>query len=97
MRIHADCLYAKIGLKSLKEYSDADFLGVLRVKRNDLVVFCKQCGPRSDFRSSLIRIHTVCKNRFEKFPRIFSRRYKQMKFLDAGFLGTIVVCFVICL
>ena len=29
----------------------------------------------------------VCKNRFEKFARIFSRRHKQMTFSDAGFLG----------
>ena len=28
----------------------------------------------------------VCKNRFEKFARIFSRRHKQT-FSDAGFLG----------
>ena len=29
----------------------------------------------------------VCKNRFEKFARIFSRRHKQTTFSDAGFLG----------
>ena len=28
----------------------------------------------------------VCKHRFEKFARIFSRRYKQTTFSDAGFL-----------
>ena len=33
----------------------------------------------------------VCKNRFEKFARIFSRRHKQMTFLDAGFLGVLRV------
>ena len=27
----------------------------------------------------------VCKNRFQKFARIFSRRHKQATFLDAGF------------
>ena len=44
------------------------------------------------FRSSLIRVHTVCryaKNRFEKFARIFSRRHKQMTFSDAVFLGAL--------
>ena len=29
----------------------------------------------------------VCKNRFEMFARIFSRRHKQMTFSDACFLG----------
>ena len=58
--------------------------------------FCKQCGPRSDcsFRSSLIRVHTVCrytKNRFETFARIFSRRHKQTTFSDALFLGALRV------
>ena len=58
--------------------------------------FCKQSGPRSDcsFRSSLIRVHIVCryaKNRFEKFARIFSRRRKQTTFSDAVFLGPLRV------
>ena len=29
----------------------------------------------------------VCKNRFEKFARLFSRRHKQTTFSDAVFLG----------
>ena len=33
----------------------------------------------------------VCKNRFEKFARIFSRRHKQTTFSDAGFLGALRV------
>ena len=33
----------------------------------------------------------VCKNRFEKFARIFSRRHKQTIFSDAGFLGVLRV------
>ena len=33
----------------------------------------------------------VCKNRFEKFARIFSRRHKQTTFSDAGFLGVLRV------
>ena len=33
----------------------------------------------------------VCKNRFEKFARIFSRRHKQTIFSDAGFLGALRV------
>ena len=33
----------------------------------------------------------VCKNRFEKFARIFSRRHKQTTFSDTGFLGALRV------
>ena len=33
----------------------------------------------------------VCKNRFEKFARMFSRRHKQTPFSDAGFLGVLRV------
>ena len=33
----------------------------------------------------------VCKNRFEKFARIFSRRHKQTAFSDAVFLGALRV------
>ena len=33
----------------------------------------------------------VCKNRFEKFARIFSRRHKQTTFSDAGFLDVLRV------
>ena len=33
----------------------------------------------------------VCKNRFEKFARLFSRRHKQTTFSDAGFLGILRV------
>ena len=33
----------------------------------------------------------VCKNRFEKFARIFSRRQKQTTFSDAVFLGALRV------
>ena len=33
----------------------------------------------------------VCKNRFEKFARIFRRRHKQMTFSDAVFLGALRV------
>ena len=33
----------------------------------------------------------VCKNRFEKFARIFSRQHKQTTFSDAGFLGILRV------
>ena len=31
----------------------------------------------------------VCKNRFEKFAKIFSRRHKQTTFSDAVFLGAL--------
>ena len=33
----------------------------------------------------------VCKNKFEKFAKIFSRRHKQTTFLDAVFLGALRV------
>ena len=33
----------------------------------------------------------VCKNRFEQFARIFSKRHKQTTFSDAGFLGILRV------
>ena len=33
----------------------------------------------------------VCKNRFEKFAKIFSRRHKQTTFSDACFLGALRV------
>ena len=33
----------------------------------------------------------VCKNRFETFARIFSRRHKQTTFSDAGFLDVLRV------
>ena len=50
--------------------------------------FCKQCGPRSDQGPHCL---PVCKNRFEKFARIFSRCHKQTTFSDAGFLGILRV------
>ena len=37
----------------------------------------------------------VCKNRFEKFARIFSRRHKQTTFSDSGFLGALRVNHII--
>ena len=48
--------------------------------------FCKQCGPRSD-----CSFMPVCKNRFEKFARIFSRQHKQTTFSNTGFLGVLRV------
>ena len=53
--------------------------------------FCKQCGPRSDCSSRSPHCLPVCKNRFEKFARIFGRRHKQTTFSDAGFLGILRV------
>ena len=38
----------------------------------------------------------VCKNRFEKFARIFSRPHKQTTFSDAGFLGVLRVKILEC-
>ena len=37
----------------------------------------------------------VCKNRFKKFARIFSRRHKQTTFSDADFLGALRVNMII--
>ena len=54
--------------------------------------FCKQCGPRSDCSFDLgPHCLPVCKTRFEKSARIFSRRHKQTTFSDAGFLGALRV------
>ena len=40
----------------------------------------------------------VCKNRFEKFARIFSRQHKQTTFSDVGFLGVLrVKVYLLCL
>ena len=39
----------------------------------------------------------VCKNRFEKFSRIFSRQHKQTTFWNAGFLGILRVNLYHCL
>ena len=36
----------------------------------------------------------VCKKRFEKFARIFSRQHKQTTFSDAGFLDILRVKFL---
>ena len=36
-------------------------------------------------------LFALCKNRFEKFARIFSRWHKQTTFSDAGFLGVLRV------
>ena len=51
------------------------------------------CGPKSDSEQSDQGPHwlLVCKNRFEKLARIFSRRHEQMTFSDAGFLGVLRV------
>ena len=38
----------------------------------------------------------VCKNRVEKFARIFSRRHKKTTFSDAGFLGVLRVKLSVC-
>ena len=52
----------------------------------------KQCGLIEE--QSDLGPHCLpgCKNRFEKFARIFSRRHKQT-FSDAGFLGILRVNF----
>ena len=51
--------------------------------------FCKPCGPRSDEEQSDQGPHClpVCKNRFEKFARIFRRCYKRQHFQMQVFLA----------
>ena len=56
------------------------------------VIFANSVDPdeRSDLGPHCL---PVCKNRFEKFASIFSRRHKQTTFSDAGFLGILRVNF----
>ena len=51
------------------------------------------CSSRNREEQSDLGPHClpVCKNRFEKFARIFSRRHKQTTFSDADFLGVLRV------
>ena len=64
--------------------------------------FCKQSGPWSDCSSLITQSdHSphclpVCKNRFEKFARIFSRWHKQTTFSGAGFPGILRVNWLCC-
>ena len=55
------------------------------------VIFANIVDP--DQTVPLIRVHSLalCKNRFEKFARIFSRQHKKTTFSDAGFLGILRV------
>ena len=53
--------------------------------------FCKQCGPREEQSNQGPHCLPVCKSRFEKSARIFSRRHKQTTFSDAVFLGALRV------
>ena len=54
--------------------------------------FCNQRGQRSEEQSDLgPHCLPVCKNRFEKFARIFSRHHKQTTFSDAGLFGVLRV------
>ena len=48
-------------------------------------------GKGSTKQAHAITLFAVCKNRFEKSARIFSRRHKQTTFSDAVFLGTLRV------
>ena len=48
------------------------------------VIFANSVDSESDLGPHCL---PVCKNRFEKFARIFSRRHKQTTFSDAVFLG----------
>ena len=53
------------------------------------VIFANSVDP--DFANQGPHCLLVCKNRFEKFARIFSRQYKQTIFSDAGFLDILRV------
>ena len=58
------------------------------------VIFANSVDPdqtASDQSDQGLHCLPVCKNRFEKFTRIFSRRHKQTTFSDAGFLGILRV------
>ena len=52
------------------------------------VIFANSVDPESDQDPHCL---PVCKNRFEKSARIFSRRHKQTTFSDAIFLGALRV------
>ena len=49
----------------------------------------KELAP--PFKSHFANCLAVCKNKFEKFARIFSRQHIQTTFSDAGFLGILSV------
>ena len=55
------------------------------------VIFANSVDPDQDRSDQGPHCLPVCKNRFEKFARIFSRRHKQTTFSDAGVLGILRV------
>ena len=57
------------------------------------VIFANSVDPDQTAEQSDLGPHClpICKNRFEKFARIFSRRYKQTTFSGADFLGALRV------
>ena len=55
------------------------------------VIFANSVDPYQEQSDQGPHCLPVCKNRFEKFARIFSRRHKQTTFSDADFLGVLRV------
>ena len=55
------------------------------------VIFANSVDPDQEQSDLGPHCLPVCKNRFEKFARIFSRWHKQMTFSDAVFLGALRV------
>ena len=53
--------------------------------------FCNNVDPDQTESNQGLNCLSVCKNWYEKFGRIFSRRHKQTTFSDAGFLGILRV------
>ena len=57
------------------------------------VIFANSVDPDQEQSDQGPHCLPICKNRFEKFARIFSRRHKQTTFSDAVFLGILRVKF----
>ena len=55
------------------------------------VIFANSVDPDQEQSDQGPHCLPVCKNRFEKSARIFSRRHKQATFSDAVFLGALRV------
>ena len=53
------------------------------------VIFANSVDPDQEQSDQGPHCLPVCKNRFEKSARIFSRRHEQATFSDAGFLGAL--------
>ena len=79
----------EIGLPARRPYVGLPLIQACRMAW--LTAHAPRLFPMRQGRRVFIRDESVCKNRFEKFARIFSRRHKQMTFSVAGFLGALRV------